>query len=217
MSILNVWLERDLALVGVDTEAMSHTGGMVQGSKMLPVPHLNAVLAGRGTSVLLVSVFAQLVIRDCGGFDDLADRLPSMVEKAFKGTIGGFPLRYIHRAAYLRGHEIVLVGYSPKQKRMRAVEVVRQAGAKAFTVEETEREYVTPWHESIASAPSPANLGAIAKLAMAQVNLIKRTYPAAPAGGRLLVAEIFETRMVVRTVCELVPGAHLVSARSLTS
>lgn len=195
MSILNLWLAPDHALVGVDTDGVDPAGRHMSCSKLLPIVHLNAVLAGRGNLTLLGCTFVQLMVSELGDFDALADRLPAMVQKAFKGTIGGFPLRFIQRAAYQAGDEIILVGWSPRLDRPRAVEVTRAPGASSFTVEETKLEYVAPWDESIADAPSPSDAWNMRRLAGAQVALLKRTDPAAAAGGSLIVAELRRGQM----------------------
>lgn len=192
MSILNVWLFRDRALVGVDTDAVSSEGQHYEVSKMLPIPHINAVLACRGSLALLGCVFVQLMISDTGDFDVLADRLPAATQQAFDG-----PLRDLPPELHSAGDVIVLVGWSPRLRRMRTLEVSREPGAAVFTLEETEQHYIAPWDPSIEGAPDPANLQSMMALAEAQVGLIRRTYPNGAAGGRLIMAVIYEKGMQI--------------------
>lgn len=202
MSLLNVWLDNERALVGVDTDALAPGGVRVRVNKIMLLPTLNAVLAGRGAASLLGCVYVQLMaLPQAADFDFIAAALPELVEKAFDQIRG--PLRNEDPATYRAAHEIVLVGWSPKLGRMRAIEVVRPAGGSAFTVEETEKHYIAPWDEKIKSAPDPTDIHSMAELAVAQVALIRGAYPNAAAGGQLIVAELREVSMVLRTVCGL--------------
>ena len=189
MSILNVWLACDHALVGVDTDSVDIAGNHYDCSKLLPIVHLNAVLAGRGSLALLGCAFVQMLVSGGEDFDVVAGRLPEYATNAFLGTIGG-PLRSLSESAYQAGDEIVLVGWSPRFGRPRSVEVSRAPGASSFVFEETELQYVSPWKDSIDYATKASDVWQMRRLAGAQVSLLRRTDPEAAAGGRLVVAEI---------------------------
>ncbi len=211
MSILNVYLRRDAALVGVDTEGASLNGAFNQCSKMLPIPHASAVLACRGSSVILACTFVQMLITDCDDFDALAARFPDAANRASKKLYGPL-MRHIRKADFRMGDELVLIGYSPSRKRMRAIELLRDSGECAFKADETEGHYVTPWHPSLADMPYPVDLLSMGEMAQAQVNLIKKENPKFAAGGNLLIAELFENRMTFRKLWALRGPAEIAPA-----
>lgn len=51
MTIVNMWVGHEYALVGTDSECKDGAGNIDTVSKILTLPHMNAVIAGSGQHV----------------------------------------------------------------------------------------------------------------------------------------------------------------------
>lgn len=188
MSLLNVWLEPAVALVGVDTDGLDAAGVRRNVGKLFPIPHAGCVLAGRGESRFLGCIAA--AICNMGeDFDDLASVLKQLADQTagefrqMGGIPDGFKL------------ELVLVGFSWARNRMAGVEVVLEPGAAQFVEDEIELEHVTPWHESLTGLPSPSSPANMAVLARAQARLLRSMGPNVAGGGKLIMARLERHQM----------------------
>ena len=71
MSLLNAWILPAEAIIAVDTDGVGDEGERMPSSKMLLVPHLNAVLALRGQLALLSYLFTRALSGSFDSFDEL--------------------------------------------------------------------------------------------------------------------------------------------------
>lgn len=188
MSIVNVWLEPSVALVGVDTDGLDAAGVRRNVGKLFPIPHAGCVLAGRGESRFLGCIAAALcnVGED---FDDLASSLKQLADQ----SVGEF--RQMGAVPEGMRLELVLVGFSWMRNRMAGIELQLEPGAAQFVEEEIELEHVAPWHESLTGLPSPSSPANMAVLARAQARLLRSMGPNVAGGGKLIMASIERHQM----------------------
>ena len=70
MSLLNVYVGRQRAWMGVDTEAVVQgSGETFSAQEMVPLLHINCITGGRGRGVFLPLVYLQITQHPVSGFD----------------------------------------------------------------------------------------------------------------------------------------------------
>jgi len=188
MSLLNVWLEPGVALIGVDTDGVDVAGVRRNVGKLFPIPHAGCVLAGRGESRFLGCIAAAICSMG-EEFDDLAAVLKRLADQTVSELrpMGGIP-----EGLKL---ELVLVGFSWARNRMAGIELELEPGAAQFAQDEIELEHVTPWDDSLAALPSPSSPANMAVLARAQARLLRSMGPNVAGGGKLIIASIERHQM----------------------
>lgn len=210
MSLLNVWVEHERALVGVDTHAMHlgpngqplvvngfPAGARFETSKMIPLVHLNAVLAVRGTAALLVHVFMHCNLKPRQGLDEIFRDLPLILDQSFP------ELKRVP-GAVAAGQEVLLVGWSRQAGRMRALMLKQEPTRDAFVPNEVEELWIGPWDDDVQGAPvDPSDDRSMAELMQAQRRDARERFPELPIGGRALIADLSRDGMSFREVADL--------------
>ena len=200
MSIVNVAIWRDRAIVAVDTQVSSPIDDdfpdlvtMGHASKMLPIVHSNTVLAVRGCPVFLLIAFNQLyeMTSDCG-IDLIAMVLPSLLNAALEQ--GTFPASVLAMP-----QEVWAVGWSRQSNQPRGVVCRRPAGG-TFAMEEV-GEAIAPQLEG--GVPPMWHPEQMVDVARRQVAMQREQFPGTSIGGRLLRAEITAQGMTIRELCDL--------------
>lgn len=190
MSLLNVWVAPNWAMVSVDTEVrIERTGALAEGSKILAIPHANVVLALRGHNVFLSTVLS-LVHQWGGDFDAIAESMPIHLGQAMgflAANINALPKAA--RSSIYR-QELVMAGYSPDLGVMCAKAWVQKSIDSGFSLQEVDQGYVAPWAESWGYPPDCDTADRMEFLARVQTCNVKAAYPDEPIGGRLLIAEL---------------------------
>lgn len=182
MTILNILVEHQRALVGVDTEAITADGTRFQVSKLLPVVHLNAVLTGRGAAVVQLGLWAWICATR-HDLDTVADEAAAFLNMAFKSTEPQPSEPPVQQA-------IALVGWSPRQSRIIGRVFTREDLATGFVARDIAQYYWAPLDPSFGEMSYFHDMGGLENLARAQERLITEKEPAAAAGGRLICAKI---------------------------
>lgn len=183
MSLLDAWVSDFDALVAVDTDGARIDGSRFPASKLLPMPHLNAVLAIRGQAAFLQILFLRCIGSGFDGFDQMADALPIMIEEAHENLLAYDQL--IARDCRF-GHELVAVGWSHRRERMLGRQFT--AGEDGKFIERDLGMHIAPWHSSIPRIePVRKNVD---RIATAQVDWMQNTFPDAACGGQLLTAHV---------------------------
>ena len=187
MSILNLYVERDSALVAVDTDARFRDGAAGPPvSKMLVLPHINAVIACRGQGQFFV-LLAMVAALPSASIDQLIAEMPEKLIEAWHTWVGQHEIFRADPDA-ATGTEILVVGWSERSRQMHAVVFVQERGSSDFVAREVERHYCAPWDEQLAAGPLPTSPEAMAALARRQVELVRRERPKDAAGGSLVLA-----------------------------
>lgn len=201
MSILNVWIEPEVALVGVDTATslIGNDGTMLEYSKMFPIVHANTVVAGRGNSIFLSTLFVMCNGR--GDFDSLVEEMPLLLQLAFD-QIKDLPL--LAPPEGIDRQMIVLVGWSSKLGRVAGRDFIQEDRARGFVAGEITPHHLAPWDESFAVLPDPKTAQDMLTLYRAQVSFMRENAPQAAAGGRLIVARIARQGMTIAPACAAV-------------
>lgn len=193
MSLINAVHMGDHALISADTEAVFSDGSRGNVSKLLTIPHVNAVIAVRGSLAFLQKAHAEFCTMPT--FDQMAERAELVMSYALaqQGSTE-------HLDKYAHGAEMVLAGYSQKAGRV-VIHLIRCEGIG----KDTEA------HLDIANAILPGDLGislegitagreGLIELTSRQVKAIREHAPDAAAGGNLIVAEVHQGRVAVETV-----------------
>jgi hypothetical protein len=195
VSILNVWVERQRALVCVDTQGVGNDGTRGDVTKLAVLPHINAVLACRGHLAFLSTCWMMMAMSS-RGFDELVEAMSTILPLAFQnvvqtaGALGVDP-------ATLDRQTLVFVGWSPRAQRMIGREWMQETAAQGFVADDIDPHHIAPWHESMPNE-DPNNAERMQRLAAAQVRSIRENAPHEAAGGRLIVAELTRHATVMR-------------------
>lgn len=218
MSLVNVYLEPERALVAVDTlagmapavpvnertqEALARCSDGLHTAKCNYSPHINTVIAGRGDNLFAVALFSALQTATPQNFDDAAAITPQLLESVrVQVTELRKQMAGIER---FEGAEVVMVGWSPALKRMEGVRWTRWPSSSSFEVKRIGRALMLPDAEWEQTPDAPDTLEKMERVARDQVAYVKRRYPAGQylCGGSLLVTEITRDAITVRRVCDL--------------
>jgi hypothetical protein len=182
MSLLNAWISPTAAIVAVDTDGVGQDGARMPSSKLLPIPHLNAVLALRGQSALLSFVFVRCISSGFETFDQLADALPAMLIEAEDSVDD----EHLVDGPQI-GNELLAVGWSDRKGQMAGRQFVKRGDMTEFS--ETDAAFhVSPWHASLQRQKIEPQ--ALDQIARAQVRWMRETFPNAACGGTLVVCSL---------------------------
>lgn len=201
MSLINVWLSPERALIACDTEAKkSQTGQFFEASKMLFLPHAGTIFALRGNNVVLTTLYVLASQEDVVGFDALCRALPLLLTRTwqFVGPLltSSLPAERVHK------QELIVCGHSRAARRI-CCKLFRLGGPQ-IGFEESDVEdpgYVGCWDLSWGNPPQAVGtIAAMASLAQTQVANSLVRYPNEAIGGRLLVAELTANKVEFSTI-----------------
>jgi len=207
MSLLNVLIHPDRALVAVDTRMMEvETGRYFEGSKMFPMIHSNVLFACRGDRVFPLFVFDWFL--GCMGEAFRTYDLDA-VERDIPVVLAKVKERYteksdLHGAAESHlGIDLVVVGWSEKHQTMRGLSCVSERGGE-FSIGAMETGRLGPIPtEDLRHVHCNDEVEYLTTVARSQVRQVRRDDPGFPIGGRLLLAELTRDTLSVRTVADL--------------
>lgn len=187
MSLLNVWVTPSDVLVGVDTDGTAPGGSRIVTSKLLPIPHLPAVLALRGQAALLAGLFLRSL--SFASYDDLVDEMPALLAEVG----GSLPSELIAADGVAgQGHEVLVAGYSPRRERMHGRMFIDREGRKAER--DVEDYFLSPWDKAWRVAPHRDN---VQKIAAQQVEWMRNSFANAACGGALILCRVMQGGLVV--------------------
>ncbi len=207
MSLLICTVRQDRISLCVDTDATRPDGSRFRTSKILPLVHANAALAGRGNEGFLSAVYLHCL--HFGGVDieGLQEQMQfALISVAAQIVQSG--LSYADEKAGLDGgQEIILAGFSSQEQRQ-MVRVYRgniangiffqtDIGVDSFTVAPA------TWDQQREIAPPLETVADMASVARAQVAWLRKAKPGCAAGGDLIAARIERGRMTISKECEL--------------
>jgi hypothetical protein len=207
MSLLNVYIAPpgpgSYALVGVDTESMSlDSGRRFQTSKLMPIVHMNAVLAFRGAAMIQGAIATVIM---SGGWT--VDEWLAHDGQAFQSVIGGMDrLAELQKSPPMttEAQEIALVGWSPQRNRFAGRVWKRETYSAGFVPIDVETALILAGDdEVIGRVRVPTNPVAMGELAKVQCRRLRELEPGITAGGRFIVAWLREDHMRIETVCDL--------------
>jgi len=206
---MNVWLQPELALVGVDTDARSLDGTVEPFSKMIPLIHMNAILAATGTTL-----FAGFLFQGCQSVgldvDKLSAQMPKILPLVYDRMVEAIKMAGMRFAADPAQSSAVLVGWSAQENRMIGNLYERRDSRGSFVCTSLPYgAYVQPgptdlrWADRLLNLPEPKTPEAMSRLAQEQTKIIKEFISEIAAGGQFIVAQLTRRNMNIRAVCEL--------------
>lgn len=214
MTILNAWVGEDKALVGVDTEILGPGGARHSVSKLLPLPHMNAVLAGRGPNLML-SMAMTLCHASTADFDVIAAAMPEILCVAhgmMLKAVNESPVLWGGDPRQLDGVTIVFVGWSPSRRRMVGFEYEQETPAVGFVAGELSPLHSAPLDPTLPQDPDLSTRDGMTEYARLQTALLHKAQPEAAAGGRFILAQLSRHAMIVGTAGFLPRRAEVSSA-----
>ena len=217
MSLLNVYLERDRALVSVDTlssriacqlapaggiaDALKLFGGGIHAPKFAHIAHINAVIAHRGDFLVSNIVLSALHMAMCQSFDAAVEAMPQLLADAYAQAMA---LRKQHLGIEdAQGTEVVMVGWLPALNRMEGVRWVRWPHDKGFNASRLGKVLMLPDAEWEQTPEAPDTAERMEAIARDQVAYVRARHPGYNCGGRLLLAELTRDSLSVRTIADL--------------
>jgi hypothetical protein len=189
VSLVLASIERERALVGVDTRARDPFGTEADISKFVLLPHVNALIANQGCGLLLGCTVAALLATRTE-FDFLCDNMADVLRVAQTQVLAAMRVQHGDELARLveRAH-ITAVGWSPSANAMRGWTWFKDA-EHDFTREPVERWMVSPWDEKFRYLGAPTDVEQMRRIAALQLATLREVEPECPAGGRLIVCEL---------------------------
>lgn len=196
MTIMNVHLERDRAIVTANTELLRENGSIAYGHKIFHLPHVNCVVAGRGSVDLIINVFCQAysLLQD---FDGLAAQWDLLMSHIVTGlhAMPANDLRYTEAG-------VVLVGWSKARQQMVCYYTQVEADG-AMELHEAIGGIFMPWDASWGATPTVAlDPSSCLELAQQQAELGEKHYPGKCWHGDLTIVEMGIDSTTVSTVRE---------------
>jgi hypothetical protein len=230
MSIINAFIRPDCGIVCADTEAGPDGGPYSNVSKLVPLPHLNAVVAFRGSLAFAAAAISGLFCLTCD-FDELAAQMPALLKAAAEHAVAMIP-RYAPELSSQADRErvgtgeAVIVGFSPSRSRIVGYGFRRNTLAEDFAGGETNYLVAPGWHDvdfDVQNLKLTADKESMKKLALTQLRLVReRELAGVAAGGRLIYAEVRCGAMIIETVMDFperrwgAPGVDAVLAHPPT-
>lgn len=204
MSILNAFIEPELGLVGVDTEAIHPGGAIAEASKMMVLHHISAVIAFRGTDYVLASAGAALI-----GFTGSLEQLVEMLPAHLKASVDYCRKHYQAQEENL-GLDFALVGYSEAEGQVVGYLFRREIGSEEIRADRIHTRYRSPhqpsWEPFLEGIP--ADRPGMIALAQHQSRLSREYKPDLAAGGRFFIAEVRRNSIKIAQAFEFPPRSR---------
>lgn len=196
MSIISAVCNGDSAIVVTDTDVRLPDGKRGHVSKLLLLPHCNAVMVGRG-SVMTNSYLHAALTMSAWDYDEITERMQSALKTAFgltqsQGEFGP-------SADIAQGAEVALCGYSPKAGRVVLNLYRSYDGGKTIEAHSDIPNALAPADDIRTDDLSPDRDGLIA-LAGRQIEAIRKHHPGAAAGGRLVIATVSKASTLIESI-----------------
>lgn len=187
MSLLNVWVSPERALIAVDTDAITPDGQHFGMSKLLVLPHAETVFAFRGDRRFMHDLFGRFYLARCDvDLDAIMSGMGEMLASVILGLrqAGEAPLSY----------EVAVVGWSASEARVRGFWCTGRTDEDDWDLEEITSARVTPWR--LPNLRMTPNVEGMRELAVQQAEWLRADGDA--GGGRLLVAQLTRREIIVR-------------------
>lgn len=198
MTSLNVLLSPERALVTMDTRMQNTvTGGHYYSSKMFPIVHANILIACRGDRVFGELAFQWYLGCEACDFDSIVPGLPDALVVLSKrcASIPGW---------YADGTELIIVGWSEKDRSMQGVGCSRPDIGSPFSVARMGAGWIAPaLTEDLRHITCANQIEYLTAIAQAQTRQSKKDSPDSPIGGRLILADMTKDRMEIRPIADL--------------
>jgi hypothetical protein len=201
MSLMNVLVRSDYALVGVDTDAVDLDGKHMHVSKILVLAHIPAVLAARGGFAFFKSAF-NIAHENGMGLDELLAAMPQILCQ-----LAASPA-HADRKGFKE--ELAAAGWSTRLNRPLArafkVSVEREVSSHDIEFATVSPPYWDPPEEP----PPFESIEDMVAIAKAQAAYLKKRFPdgrqdgrPTSGGGRFIVARLSRHGLLIKERCDL--------------
>lgn len=199
MSLLIVTVEKDRALVAVDTKGSFVTAPGAEPvhtlsvSKLYPFVAAGVVMACRGTTDYLSTLLAACSAHHFAGFDEFELALPNLLAVVEVALCRRYEQMAVANHLDLARIEVCIIGASRSTGSMRAKMFARTSSERGFVPEAIEQEWIQPWiwEDDDHQPPIPSSVSEVARIARAQMAWCERASPGqAAVGGSLIVVEM---------------------------
>ena len=207
MSILNVRVQPDRALVLVDTRGFmaEDPGTGFECSKILPLVHADTIFAARGQVALMWSLWSRFYLDRDMHFDAIVAGMLGTLKPILLETKRTAP-HVLQAGAHLGGSvlELFVVGRSREAGgRLRAMHWAVDTKGDVLGPVEAEG-YVSPLRDAAAKPTTlPDSIGGWVSLVREQVADWRRILPGVPIGGSLIAAELSDLGMQIRNIGQI--------------
>lgn len=205
MSIINVWINQDYALVGADSECQDAAGNIDQVSKIIPLVHMNAVLSGCGHHLFINNLWSGC--HSVGGdFDVLISLMPKILPLAYKSMLESARRYGIVLAGDYTKQTAIICGWSKRHDSMIGYSFTQLGEAAGFSISQEIPAgacHLQPAHPRQFALPCPGTPEGMRLQACEQAAFIKRSGLGVHAGGEFIVAKIERSKMTIWPVCDL--------------
>ena len=200
MSILICVVKPEHAWLCVDTDVTFPDGGRGRTSKILPLPHANAAIAGRGSFGFLYAIFSQCLVKGGAEIEDMLDRMQIFLMETAAQVVQSGEFHPDKEAGLDGSQEIILAGWS--KRRQQPVARVYQGNILGGIFLQTDvhvNDYaVAPaWDVKTESQPPLESVADMVRVAQSQVARIRKDSPKCSAGGEFIVARIEHDKMTI--------------------
>lgn len=199
MSIVNITIGKERALVGCDTACLYETadgGERGEMTKLVALQGTGVVMAYRGESHIFKLIFSQCFFgREPENFDDLAAQMPALIRAASR-------MRSADRETDLT-LELYVVGWSPQRGRMAGAAYV--IDAKGILTDEHVDTWMCASSPELPGNPSPLldTHEAMFEHARRQTVYGTTEYTQYAIGGRFFIADLTRERVAISCVGNL--------------
>jgi len=199
MSILNVLMTPDRAVLAVDTLAQDAVSGeLSEGAKLLLIPQHNIVVAGRGSGQFLLRVYhlgLEASFRRGFRIEQLMREVGPVMDQLWPHYIQA--ARYAGIDINQLQSEIVVVGWSNAQERLVGTAYAKSAADQPARVAELVGGIASPG-EPLRGAPDSFEVEAVLAAGRRQAEYLNAQEGRVVAGGRLIAAFLQRGEAVVK-------------------
>lgn len=214
MSLINIYMEHDRALIGFDTlssamalppaagvdAALARFNAGVHMSKCAFLAHANVAIAHRGDAMLAVGVCSAVQLNFLSDFDAIAEAMPQLLAQAYAQVT---TYRKQFGVEQFPGAEVILVGWSHALNRMEAVRWLRWPTDQSFKASPVGKALLLPDAEWEQTPDVPDSAEQMERIARDQVAYVRAKHAGYNCGGRLLLAELTRDALSIRTIADL--------------
>jgi len=196
VTILNVSLARERALIASNTGTWQFDRKGGRTSKLIALPHINAVLAFRGAEPMFLNVPCHCAQADANDVDGVIDRMFDLLLVSHS-EVTQYAAQFLKTA--IGDWELLLAGWSPQHGRPVA-SIFSENGGRLV------RNPVGTYCIAPADGIPDHDPDTTEKM----IELAKQQYARKPSveqgcGGHLILAEIECDRLTIQKLCELSP------------
>lgn len=190
MSLIIYHVRPERVLVATDTLTRAEEGGpLFESSKMQHIPHMNAIVAGRGSSAYIHG--CANAARTQPDFDALIDSLAAVMGAIHRGIHQEARRQFGRVPESLQAHqEILFAGWSARAEQFKVIGVMVAPSGATETADLMGQAAAGGWDDDDGPMPDPSTAETALQIAVTITRTGREKMPGYPLGGRLCVAEL---------------------------